>query len=538
MRTRRSSLVALLPGRGFVSGRANPNPASPQIFPTWFLLLCTGLAVQAQIDVTQPPHNAQGDGIKRVSASIQSALNTAPAGSTVYFPKGTYLLDEGLTVPAGLTLLAEGATLKADRHIGNTAILLTLNSDTTIKGLHFEGNGGWSSDPFVVPGAGTVVGFSNRLIGLVANGRGTLIEDCYFHGFGTYAITLNGAQQTVINCTAATIGRAAFRSYRGIEHQWIGNQAEGVAGNQTVGGVTAVKESKFADGFMIESSTNVVLIGNQVRDFVRIAYCVEGTADRISSQIQICGNLAKDGHSARGTEYNAGAWVEGGHSDNNIRISGNTFENTGLGAMLSNGVSTEANHCLNNSAAGLAGKNYIARNNHCVSNWVGIEVASQTGDQSSVLTENVVRFNRKVGIEIFLSRGAVRISGNLCEDNGSATNGALAGLRIYQFFTNQFLSIDSNTFVSSANQGDMTGQLYAIAGVSGGDSDSATKAIRKNRFVFTGRFDRPYRATLGIAPCSFGLSDGRSYKPSEIMSEGGNTNTKLTGDAKEGRSGR
>src|SRR5256885_650891 len=83
-----------------------------------------------------------------------------------------------------------------------------------INGLRFDGNGEWSSNPFVISNAGTVIGFSNDLIAVVANGDGTLIENCRFQGFGTFAVTLNGTQQTVINCTATNIGRAAFRSYR------------------------------------------------------------------------------------------------------------------------------------------------------------------------------------------------------------------------------------------------------------------------------------------------------------------------------------
>lgn len=66
--------------------------------------------VQAKLRdfVSVKDFGAVGDGIVDDSAYIQSAINATPAGSILYMPPGTYLINTGLTIGRAITLQGAG----------------------------------------------------------------------------------------------------------------------------------------------------------------------------------------------------------------------------------------------------------------------------------------------------------------------------------------------------------------------------------------------------------------------------------------------
>jgi Pectate lyase superfamily protein len=117
--------------------------------PRWFwrfmplLLLCVATTSSAAIiDVTRwgaIPNDSRDD-----SAAIQRAINAAPDGSTIYFPKGTYLLSN-VTIDhrSGLTLTGDGSTLTLLKHHGYylPIFISTGSTDMLITKLGFDTNG-------------------------------------------------------------------------------------------------------------------------------------------------------------------------------------------------------------------------------------------------------------------------------------------------------------------------------------------------------------------------------------------------------------
>ena len=64
---------------------------------------------QSIISVKDAPYNAKGDGVTDDTAAIQAAINSVTAGSTVFFPPGTYLLSgSGLSITTNLILRGSG----------------------------------------------------------------------------------------------------------------------------------------------------------------------------------------------------------------------------------------------------------------------------------------------------------------------------------------------------------------------------------------------------------------------------------------------
>jgi hypothetical protein len=91
---------------------------------------------------------AKGDGITDDTAAILGVIAAAPAGATVLFPKGTYVVASTLYVPSNITLRGRGAVLK----FSNTALydsLLRLDHVTNVIIEGFELDGQKASVPGV-----------------------------------------------------------------------------------------------------------------------------------------------------------------------------------------------------------------------------------------------------------------------------------------------------------------------------------------------------------------------------------------------------
>jgi len=131
-------------GVAIVEPRLRPlGPAAALMFPR-------------VVDVTLAPFGAKGDGSTDDTEAVQAALTRAPDGGVVYFPRGSYVV-ENLRISGRqcLTLLGDGHRSRivrrrgrpirvngVDSDDGATEILLVEDSsDITIERLGFETNG-------------------------------------------------------------------------------------------------------------------------------------------------------------------------------------------------------------------------------------------------------------------------------------------------------------------------------------------------------------------------------------------------------------
>ena len=108
-----------------------------------FLVVCVATpSVAAVIDVTTygaVPNDSADD-----SLAIQNAIDAAPAGSTIYFPRGIYLLS-GIQINnrSGLTLIGDGSTLTILKRNGGYPKMFESSgsTDLTVTNLGFDANG-------------------------------------------------------------------------------------------------------------------------------------------------------------------------------------------------------------------------------------------------------------------------------------------------------------------------------------------------------------------------------------------------------------
>jgi hypothetical protein len=113
-----------------------------RLIPLLFLLCMATTSAAGVINVTRwgARPNDSGDD----SVAIQRAIDAAPDGSTIYFPKGTYLVSNvAINYRHGLTLSGDGSTLTILRHHGRYASIFvsTGSTDMVVTKLGFDTNG-------------------------------------------------------------------------------------------------------------------------------------------------------------------------------------------------------------------------------------------------------------------------------------------------------------------------------------------------------------------------------------------------------------
>lgn len=86
---------------------------------------------------------ATGDGSTDDTAAIQSAIDAAAAGSTVYFPSGTYVVTS-LTIGKSIRFLShDSATIKFKNSLGQRTVMFDIQTngiDVSFENMIFDGN--------------------------------------------------------------------------------------------------------------------------------------------------------------------------------------------------------------------------------------------------------------------------------------------------------------------------------------------------------------------------------------------------------------
>lgn len=487
---------------------------------------------------------ADPSGVSDSTSAIQDAIDSLTSG-VVLFPPGTYIVSAKLVLKSNVSLSGNNATITYTVPYEDDQGFLTDNNvaieNVTVSGLVFDGNGTWTSTPFANPyGGGNSVGFTNGQRGIRLDNASTkniVVKNNVFTGLeqGFYS----GACTNVIitDNIFETIGTAAINT--SCQFSTIANNViRGVLGNQTNAGVTSIAASQFADGIYFYGAKNVSVTGNIIENCIRIGVVLEGDGVTLCSNISISGNSLKNFNSCRGTEFNAAIWSEGGKTDYTCSATGNVCDNTSAVAGTNNSYGilgtrlTMTGNTITAFDLGITSKELRAFSNtiqNCGQS--GIQLGGQLAGQTSALIGNHISNNGACGILIPQSRGTIYINGNTIVDNGQTTANPqnYSGIAIERYYNDQKVIIAGNTFISSADEGDTTGQLRAITGVAGGDFTRTTDWITNNQFIYTGTFTTPYPDNLKVEPCSFGYDNtaGTIFKYTLMPVQGNNLDGKM-----------
>lgn len=505
---------------------------------------------------------AKGDG-SNAQAALQAAINTLPTG-TVYIPNGTYMLVAKLTTKSNVWLVGESLNaILTGVQLGNRITdpdtnqnypYIDINgvSNVRVKNLKIDGQGVWTTTPFVNPYSSSSqlsVGFTNHdaAVRVRGNAKDIEVSGCEFTGLslGVYCYGDSTTQNlNVLNNYMHNLGAGnRIQKVQGFEVS--GNRIDSVMGNMTPIANTDTAYSMFADPVYIERSTGGTVSGNFISYFIRIGIVLEGASsgpDTIikNTLITIAENSIKRGTRCRGTEFNAGIWSEGNRSAQPITVSNNVIDSMGQNSVnggigiLAHEVTVTGGSIKNCTLGGISGGGAMISGVRIEACKYGADVANGSTSQTMTFSNCIFEGNTLGGLSIEHGVGYYQIIGNMFRDNGtSALTGIPTtgfGIRINGYESGQHIFIQENTFVSGVNQADnhatIPGQFYGIMGVAGGASRNQDW-IANNTFLYTGTLSA-YPANVAAAPCAYAYDlGGGSPTLYDFMGYNGNLTSKF-----------
>lgn len=269
--------------------------------------------INAGLFINVTDYGAKGDGTSDDTNAINSAITAAAAGKIIYFPAGTYLVSDELTITSDyLSFLGDlGATLLRG---GDDAIMRISGDRCNIENLRFDGN----KDTEAVVNAALIIdgsyNYCNRLE----------VFDSTDHGINLDGQLTTCAFNSVMNCyihdnDGVGIGQNTVTDSYIAFNDIFNNELEGISID-----VTAFRHQ---------------VIGNKIRANCQSASGVAGIALDNGSNAIIQGNTISDTQNSKPglrTQDNTG-------NTRNSTITGNTFiNNTGWGIHLFNGSGGDA----------------------------------------------------------------------------------------------------------------------------------------------------------------------------------------------------
>lgn len=186
------------PGAGVIPGGTTGQilaKASATDYDTEWTAAPSGGGVTGVFNVKD--YGATGDGVTDDTAAIEAAITAAPAGTTVFFPAGVYLVSSPVRLRGGLSYVGEGLATGSGAVIrqkdgsnitgaaGRSGVLASdaflddaslCGDPVLVKGLHIDGNA--AGNP------------TSDASGIVLNAFWSRIEDCYFTDNPAHGILL------------------------------------------------------------------------------------------------------------------------------------------------------------------------------------------------------------------------------------------------------------------------------------------------------------------------------------------------------------
>jgi hypothetical protein len=203
-----------------------------------------------------------GDGSTNDRAALNTLMNTtAPSGSTIKFPAGTYLIDTTTISVSGkrFNLKGEGAIIKTTSNISIFTVATTASDNAafwTVEGIRFEGNS---------------TGTSQTALTFNSSSGGFSISNCVFTLFGGKAVMVNNTVNSagtkyiggrIVDCTFISnlygcdfSNRAEYMQVSSTNfYNTLEAAIQSTSGNMTIDGACNISYGK--DGIIVNAGTN------------------------------------------------------------------------------------------------------------------------------------------------------------------------------------------------------------------------------------------------------------------------------------------
>lgn len=417
-----ATLVGTTPGTGglwsTVQGFINQLVSSIGSSLVGFIQAGTGAVArtaQAKLreSVSVKDFGAVGDGVTDDTAAIQDAINSLTAsGGTVFFPKGTYKTDGGITLVSNLTLQGEaGAVLKPSASVPLWAYRGLATNNVKVKDLAFEGTGTAFTD-------------GNQQLLHIANATNVEVSGC---NFTKARVTGLG----IAACDAVHISNCNFKRnyYYGADVRDSSNTTTDSCVFE-LNGDTGTATTAFGRGFVFWKCSNSTIsnsVFHQNTEYGLRLYSQTGDSEA-NRNIAITGCTFRDNGTTAAGKNDLYVYNEHGGTER-VAISGCTFSvRTGnFGAVLS-GNTISLTGCTFKGITpqqGYAVSLYGSTNVVVAGNvFVDLSyVASFSATSGAVSTNCTLSNNQCVGVATFTA-GGVQGTGHIISNNNIKHGGA------------------------------------------------------------------------------------------------------------------
>lgn len=322
---------------------------------------------------------------------------------------GVYFITKPLMLHSNFVLDGNQSSIYVESRIVGGVVLKLSGSNITIKNLNISGNGFFRTSV-----ESNCIGFTNNFTGIFieSNSKNIKILNNKINNFG-YGISVLSSSHKFSEFIKVT-----GNSFNNLGHTaiYIVNAKNIVVTNNTITNIEgnlvctptwvtpSIQKSIFADAIYIAGVQNAIIASNYISNVKRIGIVLEGLfynklleSNVYNDNIQIINNKILNVNGSRGTEYNAGIWVEpyNNGSDTNYYKTENVI-------ILNNTID---NHLAIKGSHAQWGIRLGAKNNKVISN-------------------HILNFNNLGGVGVVYSYGKNMLQTNIFE---SDTNSIVYG---------------------------------------------------------------------------------------------------------------
>lgn len=256
-----------------------------------------------------------------ISNCLQSKINLAVEKKHKFkLESGVYVLDNTLNIPSNFYLDGNNATLVVSQKNG---LKINSESNVVIKNLTLDGKGMFYNTPIQYQANKKLIGFSNLVDGVsIINSSNIQLINNKFIGLGRGIVSVadNAIQLSnisIINNNFINLGMTGIFALNINKLIIQNNTIKDIWGNGVVSeSIPLLNKSKFADGIYLGGSKNIIIKNNIISNIERIGIVLDNVYDKtldigmVNDNILIESNQISNLNSSRGTENNAGIWIE------------------------------------------------------------------------------------------------------------------------------------------------------------------------------------------------------------------------------------
>jgi hypothetical protein len=262
----------------------------------------------------------------------QEITLVAKSSQTLKLKHATYILNDSLMLLNNTIIDGNSAILKFKNYAPFNAVFHGESiTNVTLKNMTIDGGGRFSESIFINPyaemGKPNAIGFTNTVNGIYLGGLSSniKIESITFinmhHGVYIDAVKNQDFQMKAENLlikksTFENIGKAAIFLQNVTKALIKENKIVNVQGNFSSGVMPSINSTAWADGVYVRGAQDSIIESNIISNVRRIGIVLEGQLTQsekpitINDNVIIRANAISNVFGARGTEYNAGIWIE------------------------------------------------------------------------------------------------------------------------------------------------------------------------------------------------------------------------------------